>query len=116
MPDYMPPRAAKTINSFLQVLAKLKADPTLNTKIQQYLPELEQRLTQTANDPLDLAICIKEWCSHHQIDIAKLKTRLEIGEDDDTDTTLEGESVDCVINKTMIIQAIQNSKPDQPSV
>lgn len=115
MPDYMPSRAAKTIDNFLQVLAKLKEDAALNTEIQRYLPELKKRLDQTPDDPLDLAICIKEWCKQYQIDVAKLKTRLEIGEDDDTDTTLPGEIMDGVINKTMIMQVIQDSKTDQPS-
>jgi len=111
----MPSRAAQTIHDFLQVLAKLKKDKALNIEIQRYLPELEQRLAQTPDDPLDLAICIKEWCKQYQIDVTQLKTRLEIGEDDDTDTTLPGEIVDDVINKTMIIQVIQDSTMDQPS-
>ena len=113
MPNYMPSRSRKTVNNFLQVLAKLQNDASLNAEIQQNLPELEKTLGETADDPIELAISIKEWCKHHQIDLPTLKTRLEIGEDDDTDNSLEGETIDGVINKTMIIKAIQSSKPTE---
>ncbi|MCT7957637.1 hypothetical protein [Laspinema palackyanum] len=113
MPNYMPSRAAKTVNNFLQVLAHLKPDAALNAELQSNLPELEQILTQTADNPLELAICIKEWCKRHHFDLPSLKTRLEIGEDDDTDNSLEGDNPDCVINKDVIIKAIKTTQSDE---
>ncbi|MDB9314017.1 hypothetical protein PN462_12965 [Spirulina sp. CS-785/01] len=106
-------RSQRFLSKFLAFVEAAKQNPNTDPQFWQNLAQLEAKLREIDDQPPKLATVIKQWCQERGITIDSNQDilRLEIGEDEEAEDPLEGETPNITVNKNIIITAL-SSPPD----